>query len=381
MSSKKQLFVVVAVMAGIAAGIVVAVIVPQHQKDRSGDEPGVVLPPVNPVSVAPKARMDYGDSSLRIAPGSVRIESRTSDPRGGPDWALRTYSATRYIKKRSRRPGVDPVSGHYRCAQLGRVYKDQFGWINPKGVFRPFGLRRNAFRGCRSQREDRAGKPFLQFEALIADPSQGATKVYETVIWGLAGRGAKRAALLLDGEKQGVALSPSRGFLYIGSDELHEPDVSVEVRGSDGALRDSRTQIIESTSSIRRLPSAFRERFTAKPVGKVRLEARTPDPGGGLPWGVAATRSSTGGWCLTQAARVIGDRVGVPQPNAGTMTEQFPFFGQCGQNVRRDRSRPVSFGWMYARADDAVSKLQRAARRTRTSGSFLVVPRFRRSST
>src|SRR3546814_7719838 len=68
--------------------------------------------------------------------------------------------------------------------------------------------------------------------ALIADPSQGASKVYETVIWGLAGRGAKSATLRLDSDKRAVELSPSGGFLHIGRSEEHTSELQSLMRNS-----------------------------------------------------------------------------------------------------------------------------------------------------
>jgi hypothetical protein len=359
-------FIAAALAVGIVVGVVLA-LAPPGGKNKDVAAAAVRLPPVNPVRVAPQARQNYGDTSTRVAHRSIKIEARTPDPRGGPDWAVRTYSTTRYIKKRARRPGVGALTGHYSCVQLGRVYQGQFGWMNPKGVFKPLSFRSSIQNNCRSRGDARLAKPFLQFESLIADPAQGSSTVYQTAVWGLAGRGAKSATLFLHDKRVDVQLSPSRAFLHIDGGDLHESQVSMAVRRADGRVERATAGRRQSVPVVPPgLPPELRDQFKAKPIGPSHVEVRTADPGGGLPWGMTSTRSSEGGWCLSQPGRVIGDRVGTPKARAGTMTESVASVFQCQANVRSNRSAPVRLGWTYQRADDELSSTQRSARRTQT---------------
>lgn len=369
MTNRTKALLLAALIIGVTAGGAVAVLT-QSDEPSAASEATVTLPPVEPVRVEDKPEAQRGDTLLRVDRDSIRIESRQPDPRGGPAWAVRTYSAARVVRPRVRRPGVNPVVGHSRCAQVGRIYRGRFGWIDPKGQFRPRALGTGWVTNCRSQRSDRAGEPIVRYEALIADPDQGASVVYGTVVWGLAGRGAKSASLRL-GEKQSrVAIAEGGSFLRLGGADLRQAQVALDVRRRDGSVGHVSLAPSRALPGGKQLPPELRKQFAAHPVGIPSIEVRAADPAGGLAWGISAARSSTGGWCLSQAARVIGDRVGNPKPRAGTMDEAPIGFG-CFQSALLTRARPVTIGWTYMRASAPGDAARRSA--TRAQNERIVV--------
>lgn len=373
MTTRTKALLFGALVIGVTTGAAAAVLT-QSDEPSTASKATVTLPPVEPVRVQNKPEAPRGDTLLRVDRDSIRIESQQPDPRGGPAWAVRTYSAARVIRPKVRRPGVNPVVGHSRCAQIGRIYRGRFGWINPKGVFRPRALGTDWVTSCRSQRSDRAGKPIVRYEALIADPDQGASAVYGSVVWGLAGRGAKSASLRLGEKRSRVAIGKGGSFLRLEGADLRQAQVALDVRRRDGTVGQVSLAPRRAFPGGARLPPEIRKRlrkqFAAHPVGVPSIEVRTPDPAGGLPWGLSAARSSTGGWCLSQPARVIGDRVGNPKPRAGTMDEAPIGFG-CVQSAPLTRARPVTFGWTYMRASAPGDAARRSA--TRAQNDRIVV--------
>lgn len=75
------------------------------------------------------------------------------------------------------------------------------------------------------------------------------------------------------------------------------------------------------------------------------LEARAPDPGDGLPWGVAAIRGEGGGWCTSGWARIVGERIGGVDHALGTFVERPSFANGCQHAGQLTRTRPLSFGY------------------------------------
>jgi hypothetical protein len=357
--------VIAGLAAGVLAGAVVALAVPRT-RDRVAAQPAAARPPVTPLRVAPAFPQpgSAGFVGLRARAGSVRLEARTRDPRGGPPWVLRVFRAERVVPKAGRRPGVDPVIGRDLCVQLGRLYRGQFGWIDARGTFRPVRL---SFRGaptrCGSPKPDLAGRPEASFESLITDPDRPAARVYETVLWGLGGAAARSGTARLDRRRVPLRLSARGGFVVPGPAGLHENQVSVDVRYARGPSRHV------ELGPRPGMPFAGRP-VHDRPTGPAAIEARAPDPNGGLPWGVVAAPSRSGGWCLAGAARIVGDRIGQVDAALGTMRESLPYALSCSGNAGPlTRTRPLTLG-MMAGGGDSRTGPRRTARRTLPGGTI-----------
>jgi hypothetical protein len=357
--------VIAGLVAGVLAGAVVAFAVPRT-RDRVAAQPAAAPPPSTPVRVAPALPQprSAGFVGLRARAGSVRLEARTRDPRGGPPWMLRVFRAERVVPKAARRPGVDPVIGRDLCVQLGRVYRGRFGWIDARGTFR---LVRVSFRGaptrCGSRKPDLAGKLEVSFASLITDPDRPAPRVYETVLWGLSGGAARSGTARLGPRRVPLQLSAHGGFIVPGPAGLHENQVAVDVRYAHGPSRHV------ELGGLPAMPFAVRP-IRDRPTGPPAIEARAPDPNGGLPWGVVAAPSRSGGWCPAGAARIIGDRIGQIDAALGTMRETLPNALNCSGNTGPlTRSRPLALGMMFGGGDSRTGP-RRTARRTLPGGTI-----------
>jgi hypothetical protein len=349
---------------GILAGGVVALAVPKTT-DRSTATPTATAaaaakaPPADPVRVAPPlAQLPGFDVGLRIDRTSVRLEARTRDPRGGPDWAVRVFRAARLTAKSARRRGVDPVIGRNLCAQLGRIHRGRFGWIDGSATFRPAGFsQRGAPTVCGSRRPDMGRRPMTSFEALISDPAAGEPRVYRTVLWGLAGPAARAATASLGGRHAATKLSGRGAFLVLGPGTLHADAVKIQLRYAAGPPK-----LVDL--GLKDAPPNIGPRVKGRPVGTTVVEARAADPSGGLPWGVSATRSSGDGWCVTSPSRVVGDRLGQADPALDTVREMFPSRYDCpGNRGTLTRARPLALASQYG-GTSVASDASRTVRRT-----------------
>jgi hypothetical protein len=356
--------VIAGLVAGVLAGVLVAFAVPRT-RDHVAAQAAAALPPVTPLRVAPAVPQprSAGFVGLRARPGTVRLEARTRDPRGGPPWVLRVFRAERVVPKAGRRPGVDPVIGRDLCVQLGRVYRGRFGWIDARGTFRPV---RVSFRGaparCGSPKPDLAGRPEASFESLITDPDRPAARVYETVLWGLGGAAARSANARLGPRRVPLRLSAHGGFIVPGPAALHENQVVVDVRYARGPSR--HVQLGPRPG----MPFAVRP-IHDRSAGPAAIEARAPDPNGGLAWGVVAAPSRGGGWCVAGPARIVGDRIGQVDAGLGTMRESLPYALSCSGNAPPlTRGRPLALGMMFGGGDSRTGP-RRTARRTLPGGT------------
>lgn len=107
----------------------------------------------------------------------------------------------------------------------------------------------------------------------------------------------------------------------------------------------------------------------AQPRLAERAAYRTPDPSGGLAWGIGAVRRADGGWCPTSPARVVGDQLGLVDYALGIVqsTSGMTGIGCRGQTLRATRARPIAL--MVAMSagdapDEPGRRAQRTARRT-----------------
>jgi hypothetical protein len=76
--------------------------------------------------------------------------------------------------------------------------------------------------------------------------------------------------------------------------------------------------------------------------GSEQLEARAPDPTGGLAWGIMASRSTKGGFCTWDVGRVVGSRVGQVDYDLDTFKDSGIL--PCLEGMRLTRRMPLAFG-------------------------------------
>jgi hypothetical protein len=76
--------------------------------------------------------------------------------------------------------------------------------------------------------------------------------------------------------------------------------------------------------------------------GTEQLEARAPDPTGGLAWGIMASRSTKGGYCAWDVGRVVGSGVGRVNYDLDTFTDSGIL--PCLQRAALTRKMPLAFG-------------------------------------
>jgi hypothetical protein len=281
----------VALAAGVLAGVVVALAVPEQRASAAKERPLRFAPPFKRVSV----------DALPVQ--SLRIVARAKDPDGGPDWALREITP-----KPLRNPfGFQADT----CLQLGRIARGKFGWVDASNVFRPA---RPDFQGgapidCNRAFRGAGDRPRLGMVTLISDVDTSSQRLTRSVVWGAGDRGVRAAALTLAGRQVSPRLSRDSAFIVFAPPTLSRQTVSVRF---DGGAALSLAQ-----SSDRKL---------TPPPAKLRplphVVARAPDPNGGLPWGVGAVPGA-GGVCLTGGGRrIIGDRVGTVDFQLGTFDDE-----------------------------------------------------------
>jgi hypothetical protein len=313
--------VVAALLAGIVAGCVVAVTVP---RTSARIDPVQTLAPPRigaPVTTA----LIPGQVELRVQPGTVHTSAPVPDPLGGPAWAIRTFLAERVVQEADRRPGVDPVLGHDLCAQLGRIVAGRFGWVDGDDVFHEVGRQQlGAPSHCGSREPDLNGQPFMQAATLIAGTATPDARPLETFAWGVLGRGAQALELELPLRHVTPALLRHGTFLAFGGPELHGGDV----RG------------------LATYPGGEQVRLEAPhargPAGRQTIEARAPDPSGGMSWAIVSAPGPSGGICTSQEARIAGDRAGRVDYGLDLLTDDS--FRDCGPaEIANPRSDPLRF--------------------------------------
>jgi hypothetical protein len=291
---------------GLLAGLVAAVAIPRSSPGQpratTTTSPAPAPGPAGVLRVAP-TRPAYGDVRL-VVRGRARIEARAADPLGGPEWAVRVFHGDRVIRPGARRHGVDPVISQNLCAQVGRLHRGQFGWLDSRGTFRP--LRMQPFgtgAWCGSRLPDLHGEPVLEALSPITNPRRPAAAVKSTVVWGLAGTAARSVDLRIRGRDVAVPATAHHAFLVVSGPGVDQHDVRATVEYGGG----------RAVTLPRRVGSpGFQGVITSRPAapGRPLLAARAPDPNGGLPFALIATHGAEGGWCMSTGARVVGDRAG-----------------------------------------------------------------------
>jgi hypothetical protein len=332
-----------AVACGIAAAAVVALVVPTHSENARAQSPArpariVVRPPRAP-GLLP------GMIVLRPVPGTVKIEQRLRDPRGGPPYALRLFRAERRAPI-GRHPTLAHMRllGHDLCAQLGRIYKGRFGWIDANNVFRPARFNyRDTPLACGDRWRDDRSHPEMLVTTLITEPSRTEASAVQSIAWGFGG--AQLRSVTLKGAAASHPRLSRRGAFLIAA-PLYARVVDLAARW----VYEGRPAIGPYRPREPRLPRGAKVNRLQIPrtVGTGVLETRAPDPGGGVAWGVLGYRADSGGFCATQPGRIVGDHVGAINFALDTFDELPTRTRHCGATVGAlPPSWPVGIGTMY----------------------------------
>jgi hypothetical protein len=253
--------------------------------------------------------------------GPARLEARAQDPRGGPDWAIRVFLADRFVREHDR----PHVIGHSRCAQLGRILNHRFGWIDATNTFRPVGY---SYRGapvwCGSRSPDLDHEPQLKLLTRITDPAAGEATPVQTVVWGIAGA-TGHVTLSMRSHRVSIPKTRDGAFLVPGPADLRAIDVAATVDYPTGATvalgGDWRQQALNFRDQLELPDDRNVVRTLPRRGGRPSIEVRTPDPNGGLAWGIAAAPAQDGSWCLSDPGRIVGQLVGRVDYDLGTFEE------------------------------------------------------------
>jgi hypothetical protein len=259
-----------AAAAGSAVGAVVVL----------ADEP-VRAPAVPVVAVATPAPT----AAPAVARASAeRIIARAADPDGGQPWAIR-----RFRLADRRRPST--------CVDIGRLDGERFGWVDTRGRFAP--VRAGSFKlfgACHTAAHLRKVGASLGSFTTLSMPPAGTPQPKVSVTWAMAPDSVR--AVVPDG---GAAL------------ELNASGVALQVRPGEAGEQPLRGHL-EHRDGTRTpfdslpVPPGFRGEDAVPGTGFVA--ARMPDPAGGQPWGLMASRGARGGVCLSLPGTLIGTRLG-----------------------------------------------------------------------
>lgn len=274
--------------------------------------------------------------------GPAIIEARAADPLGGPAWAVRAFTldAGRY-------------GGVTRCAQLGREHAGHFGWVDAANRFREMPLETQSNVACEWPRFAGRRQPLLALLTRVSDPNGPSMRPAQSVAWGIVGTG-HTAAVKVDGRAVDVPRTPSGVVLAPLAPSDARPTVTAEVSGGpNGRATTAENSFYDDGLSVAAdaaTPEGYtRQQWVTVPVEgrEPTIEYRVPDPAGGAPWGVVAAPAQDGGWCVSQAGRIAGARVGGVDPTLGTFTDAVPGWGMgCGSPAGKPTLRyPISGTW------------------------------------
>jgi hypothetical protein len=318
----------VAILFGLVAGIAIATLVPDTRPGSSAAAPGPAgsaAPATATVRrVAAPRPKPKGLSYVRLrATGPALIEARVRDPRGGPEWAVRSFLAQRLAQTGAGGKSGAHVIGRNRCFQLGRLHAGRFGWLTSDGTFRPATIDLTGVpTRCGSRRPDLGPSAFAEMRSTITDPDRPEAKLLGAVVWGAVGATA-RPTLTINGKHVAVADGPHGGFLA----------------PADAATGLGQVTVTTSTAgrpTLRLLPADRPGVFGA---GKVTLAAEAPDPDGGLPYALLVSHGPNG-TCTMTGPRIVDGRAGSVDYALDTFTEDRTGGGGCSGPSRPGRRLP-----------------------------------------
>jgi len=282
----------------------------------------------------------------------VTLEARTPDPLGGPDWVVRV--ATTQAAVPTARGGLN-VEAPQRCAQLGRLVNDRFGWVDGNDVFHPVPIDSTLVPIiCASTSPGQGHDPQVNVANRVAKSSQTNAHLIQTVVWGLAGASAQ-STVTVDGHDHPAASSQDGVFVVPVAASAHRPDVHLAVRYADGLTAtaddsyraDSLSALAVQARLWRQMRVHPKHPAPAIPPANAQavVDARYADPDGGLPYAMLAIRCGGDRWCPSELGNVVGDRVGMVREPAGLFADEqaSPNFGIASSNPQPTKRRPLVF--------------------------------------
>lgn len=309
--------VAIAVAVGILGGGLAAIAIPSTEKRAE--------PPPR-VGVAPKPH----PYEVRLEPvaGSVRVELRMDDPRGGPGWAIRTFRAR-----------SEPRGTLNWCAQLMRVHRGRLGWIDGTNTFRPAVFSQSAAPMHCDRRPPGPGRGPIRAETLLRDTDTETPTPHTTAIWGWGGGSLRSVEVRLQDGPERLRPSPGGAFLLLSEDPVLEARFARTALTWSGRAPQAVDPegLLGAGGGRSLLPGP-----QARPV-PARVEARTPDPNGGPPWAVGSVPAAGGGFCLTQPERAVDGRLGRVDFAQGTFyLSNLPAMECQRPQDGRTRKRPLA---------------------------------------
>lgn len=285
----------------------------------------------SPTSVvrAPAVRLVGGEALpiIRAHPdrrgviaGTDQIAARAPDPRGGPDWAVRTY----------QRPALQR-RGRVWCAQLGRIVDGAFAWVQPGATLAqglPLGYRETTVCANTSPTSERLGI------AIAGLPTRSITdsraRIGTTVVWGVIDQPVKEARL--EHASLGGALKlAGHAILRVEDGPLARASWARLVVTDDDGGRRAATPFILSQGMMVPIGGGYGrwDRRAPKdiPVPKDKpfvLTARVDATDDGVPRGIFANLAPDGRRCATDAVPIVGDRGIAPFGEHSGLVVQVP---------------------------------------------------------
>jgi hypothetical protein len=320
-----------AALAGSAVGATVVL------ADDRAAAPAPAVPTVTPPKMAGQPLPPPVDAT------DVRLVLRQADPAGGLPWGVRHFG--------TKAPGGQAVE----CYELGRLQDDRFGWVDGSGTFAvaPAGhfLLQSACQPARQLRK--LGASVMRFTTL-ALPRGGTPQPLETVSWGIAAPTVR--ALLPKGEPE-IVPGELGLFLQIAKGEGTRQPLTGELDYSDG-----------HRVAFNRMPEPRRDGETPVP-GTNYVAARAPDPAGGEPWGLIASRGTKGGLCMSMTGRLVGTRLGNVDRRLGLFYsgpfEQMHYCGEARSKPTRAFPMRIDTGISGGGEEDPRGRIERRVENTR----------------
>jgi hypothetical protein len=261
----------------------------------------LVEPPVPPYSEPlPPSKAAPPPFELPIA-STVRETLHAPDPAGGPEWVLRSWRG---------RPNPKANFGSSRpkrmlCIQVGERKDGKLVEELPGGATKPVLLGGEGdaqVGGCNGVAELARRGPVVQVQSYTNDPEADEPQPTRTVVGGTLPPGASDPLLLGAGRPRPLHSDANHAFLVVLPGRYWDASLRVSV------VRDGRRHTPSAASTLP-LPRALLE-----------PQARTPDPDGGAPWGVAASPKGT-----VSYGRVIDGQLGYISEREGFLN-----FGDTG---------------------------------------------------
>jgi hypothetical protein len=325
----------VAIAAALAGSAIGAAVV------LADDAAAPAVPAVAPAKTTPR------DRQPPIKARDITIDITAADPKGGPEWAVRRFTA---------------AGPEDECAELGRIVNGTFGWIDGSGTFRPARAgRHEAPDFCNPARSlKRIGAQTLNTTTVSYVPGR-SPQPERGVTWGLAGPDI--SAIRPDGDPE-LTVTKRGAFLHVG-----DAPPNAYPKG----------EMIRRDGSIRRFdygPEYPKTLIAPKP-GTTRVAIEAPDPAGGQPWAILVADGPHGELCRSQEGRLLGVRLGVIERPLDVFN---PRFGEifCPRKPRDPTpAYPLRLSagvWSQGFGDDTSGHVERRVLRGRTTISGEVDP-------